>query len=245
MNNSKMTDDIQALVADFHCHTVASTHAYSTITELAATAAKRGLKAIACTDHGIGIPDAPHLWHFLNMRILPTHIEGVRIFRGVEANVVDAAGNLDMPEEALDRMEIVVASMHGGVMPEGECTDAWLAIADNPRVDIIGHSGSPKYPYDYKKVIPVFGEKGKVVEINENTFTVRQNYVANCRRIAEICKKYGVRVIVDSDAHYHDQLGRGSRSLDMLREIGFPPALIVNGSEENLQAYLKEKGLTL
>ena len=94
-------------------------------------------------------------------------------------------------------------------------------------------------------MIPVFGEKGKVVEINENTFTVRQNYVANCRRIAEICKKYGVRVIVDSDAHYHDQLGRGNRSLDMLREIGFPPALIVNGSEENLQAYLEEKGLTL
>lgn len=245
MNNSKMTDAIQSLAADFHCHTVASTHAYSTITELAATAAKRGLKAIACTDHGIGIPDAPHLWHFLNMRILPAHIEGVRVFRGVEANVMDAQGRLDMPEEALNRMEIVVASMHSGVMPAGECTQAWLAVADNPHVHIIGHSGSPQYPYDYERVIPVFGKKGKLVEINENTFTVRQDYVANCRRIAEICKKAGVRVIVDSDAHYHDQLGRGSRSLAMLREIGFPPSLIVNGSEETLRAYLNEKGLTL
>lgn len=39
-------------VADLHCHTVASTHAYSTVGELAQAAASQGLSAVACTDHG-------------------------------------------------------------------------------------------------------------------------------------------------------------------------------------------------
>lgn len=56
----------QSIVADFHCHTLASSHAYSTVTEVARQAAAMGMLAVGCTDHGIGIEDAPHLWHFLN-----------------------------------------------------------------------------------------------------------------------------------------------------------------------------------
>ncbi len=232
------------VVADLHCHTLASTHAYSTVTELAAAAAGRGLLAVACTDHGIGIEDSPHLWHFLNMKVLPPRIEGVRVLRGVEANVMDASGRLDMPDEALERLEIVVASMHEYVMPEASveaCTAAWLAVAANPRVTIIGHSGAPCYAYDYETVIPVFGREGKTVEINENTFTARPHYLPNCRRIAALCKKHSVRVIVDSDAHFHEQVGRVSRSLQMLKEMDFPPELIVNGSEETFRTFLEEK----
>lgn len=78
-----------------------------------------GMLAVGCTDHGIGIDDAPHLWHFLNLRILPPYIDGVRVLRGVEANVMDFTGRLDMPEEAFQRLELVIASMHEGVMPQG------------------------------------------------------------------------------------------------------------------------------
>lgn len=238
----------QSIVADFHCHTLASSHAYSTITEVARQAADMGLAAVACTDHGIGIEDAPHLWHFLNLRILPPTIEGVRVLRGVEANVMDFSGRLDMPEEAFQRLELVIASMHEGVMPQGRREDhtaAWLAVADNPRVDIIGHSGAPCYDYDYERVIPVFGKMGKVVEINENTFAVRDHYLPNCRRIAQLCKQHGVRVAVDSDAHYHHAVGRVERSLAMLREIDFPDELIVNGSLKNLRTFLAEKHIVL
>ena len=99
----------QSIVADFHCHTLASSHAYSTVAEVARQAAAMGLLAVGCTDHGIGIEDAPHLWHFLNLRILPPYIDGVRVLRGVEANVMDFTGRLDMPEEAFQRLELVIA----------------------------------------------------------------------------------------------------------------------------------------
>jgi histidinol phosphatase-like PHP family hydrolase len=42
------------LAADLHVHTVASGHAYSTIAEIADEAARKGLDAIAITDHGSG-----------------------------------------------------------------------------------------------------------------------------------------------------------------------------------------------
>lgn len=110
----------QSIVAGFSLSiSLASSHAYSTVTEVARQAAAMGMLAVGCTDHGIGIEDAPHLWHFLNLRILPPYIDGVRVLRGVEANVMDFTGRLDMPEEAFQRLELVIASMHEGLCRRG------------------------------------------------------------------------------------------------------------------------------
>lgn len=237
-----------SLVADLHCHTLASSHAYSTVTELAQAAAQKNMLAVACTDHGVNMPDAPHIWHFRNLCQLPARLHGVRVLRGVEANVLDMDGRLDMESADLEELEIVVASMHRGLMPGGsveEMTAAWTAIAKNPLVDIIGHSGDPFYAYDYETVIPLFGETGKIVEINENTFAVRRQSLETCRRIALLCKQHGVRIAVDSDAHYHGNVGHTPCCFEMLREIAFPANLIVNGSQDAFKAYMNEKHISL
>ena len=44
------------IIADTHAHTLASGHAYSTIREMAAAARKRGLKALALTEHAPEMP---------------------------------------------------------------------------------------------------------------------------------------------------------------------------------------------
>lgn len=241
-----MANECTHIIADLHCHTLASDHAYSTVTELASAAGKAGLAAAACTDHGVGIEDAPHLWHFANLKILPPYIEGVRVLHGTEANVMDLSGRLDMPEDILEKLDIVVASMHRGLTPQGsveECTRAWLAIARNPLVDIIGHSGTPCYAYEYETVIPEFGRCGKVVEINENTFAVRQSSLPHCRRIASLCKQHGVRIAVNSDAHYHTAVGRVDNCLRLLKELEFPAGLVINASRENFAAFCREKGI--
>jgi len=56
---------------DLHMHTVASTHAYSTLHDYIAIAKSKGLKLFAITDHGPDMADAPHYWHFVNMRVWP------------------------------------------------------------------------------------------------------------------------------------------------------------------------------
>ncbi len=235
-------------VADFHTHTVFSDHAYSTVTENAAAAARRGLLAMACTDHGPAIPDGGNVMHFLNLKILPPIIEGVRVFRGAEANVLDINGTLDMESTVLQRLDVVIASMHHGFMQPGDyeqITNAWLAIAKNPYVDIIGHCGTPEFAFDYETVIPVFGQHGKVVEINEGTFRVRKASLENCKRIALLCKKHSVRVAVNSDAHFHEHVGCFSEALELLKEVDFPPQLVVNSTQERLNSFLQSKQLSL
>lgn len=54
------------IIADLHTHTVASTHAYSTLQEMVTAASEMGLSAIAVTDHGVEMPGAPKAgtWYF-------------------------------------------------------------------------------------------------------------------------------------------------------------------------------------
>ena len=52
---------------DLHMHTVASTHAYSTLHDYIAEAKRKGIKLFAITDHGPDMADAPHYWRFVNM----------------------------------------------------------------------------------------------------------------------------------------------------------------------------------
>lgn len=229
---------------DTHCHTVASTHAYSTVVEMATYAAKAGLKAIAITDHGPKMTDGAHLWHFANLKCLPNYIEGVRVLHGVEANVIDLDGNIDMPEYYQRELDWVIASFHEPALGPADfeqCTNAYLSLAKNPYIDVIGHSGTDFYAYDYEKAIPVFGENGKIVEINSHSFECRKGAAENCRRIAEICKKNNVQIVVNSDSHVCFSVGDFKNALEMLASIDFPPELIVNRSLESLAEYIGKK----
>lgn len=86
--NSEVT-----IKGDFHCHTLASLHAYSTLRENLIAAQKRGLRLLAITDHGIGTPDSPPLSFFENLTSLPQNVDGIRLLRGVEANIMDHTGD--------------------------------------------------------------------------------------------------------------------------------------------------------
>ncbi len=233
------------IIADLHTHTIASTHAYNTILEMVHYAAQAGLKAIALTDHGRRMPGAPGDWYFQNLATVPRRLEGVLVLRGIEMNIIDYEGNTDLEENAKN-LDWAVASIHGGLMdpnvkPTVElCTELWLKVAQNPMVRVIGHSGTPQFAYDYEKVIPEFGRQGKLVEINEHSFLVRKSSVPNCKKIAEVCKKYGVPIVVDSDAHFCTELGVYPNAERMLKEIDFPEELIVNGDENRLYEYLRK-----
>lgn len=230
------------IIADTHTHTLASTHAFSTIIENAEAASLAGLKYMAVTDHSPDMPDSPHMWHFLNLKMLPDEIKGVRILRGVEANIINNAGALDMPKDVLETLEWVVASFHAPAvrypMSIEDVTSAYLEIAKNPYVDVIGHSGTHKFGYDYDKVIPIFKENNKLIEINDNSFMVRNSSKRNCFEIAKLCKKYGASIIVNSDAHFAYGVGKVDKALNFLAEIDFPEELVINSSIERFEEYL-------
>lgn len=232
------------IIADTHCHTIASTHAYSTIMENIHEAKKQGLYALAVTDHSENTPGSPGTWYFDNLKTLPREVEGIKILRGVEANVLDAKGGIDIPKDINVPFDWVIASIHdvtySGKHGIEECTQAWLNISKNPYVNVIGHSGLASFVYDYEKVIPEFGRNGKLVEINNSSFYVRKGSEKNCKKIAEICKKYEVSIVVNSDSHFCTQVGKFDKALELLNEVNFPENLIINADEKRFENYLRE-----
>jgi len=229
------------IIADTHCHTIASTHAFSTILENAKFASEIGLKYLAITDHAPAMADAPHLWHFFNMKVIPDELFGVKILKGAEVNILNKHGEIDLDEEALSCLNWIVASFHGPACPPmsvEDTTQAYINIAKNKKIDVIGHSGTPQYAYDYEKAIKAFKEYGKIVEINQSSRIVRWESAENCMQIAKLCKKYEVPVVVNSDAHFAYSIGQVQESLQMLEEIDFPSNLVLNSSVELFENYL-------
>lgn len=232
-------------IADTHMHTVASTHAYSTLREMVHAAAEKKLYAVAITDHGPEMPGAPGKWYFENLKVIPRRLEGVLVLRGEEADVVDWDGSTDLLDTDLEILDWVVASMHRPVLKEKHptvenVTNAWLHVAKDPRVNVIGHSGTAEFVYDYETVIPEFGRNGKLVELNESTFLGRQASIPNCTKIMKLCKKHRVPVIVNTDSHFSTQVGCFEHSRKLLEELDFPEELVVNSSVERFQSYLRQ-----
>jgi len=230
------------LKVDAHCHTIASSHAYSTVCENAQEAKNKSLEAIAITDHGAALPDAPHMWHFENLKTLPEYINGVRILKGCEVNIMDELGTVDMPERLMKNFDIVIASIHHPTYkPTENLTDhtlTYLHILDNPYVDIIGHSGWADFTYDHEKVLTKAKTLHKLIEINSHTFKSRKESSDICKAIALECKRLEVPVIVNSDAHICFDVGNFTLAEKMLSEINFPESLIINTSLGKLADYL-------
>lgn len=235
------------LVADLHTHSIASTHAYATITEMAQEASKLGLFALAITDHARKMPGAPGPFYFESLCILPQYLKGVRLLRGIEANICDYEGNIDVEESLQNSLDWIVASLHT-ITIEGEatvekCTNAYLKLAENPNVNVIGHSGSEYFKYDYETVIPKFAKEGKLIEINDSAFRNKKSCIENCVTIAKLCKKYKARICVDTDSHFTHTLGRAYETLEILKDIDFPESLIVNTDVDRLKAYFDENNI--
>ena len=236
------------IVADLHTHTVASTHAYSTVAEMARGAKVRGLIAIAITDHGPDMTDAPPAWHFSNLDILPRQIDGVTVIRGIEFNIRPGGGLDQISEKSLRPVEFALASFHENCFaPSTKAmhTETLEAVLHDPRVNALGHPGNAHYDFDQEYIISRCNEFGKLVEINSNSFAIRQGSKENCTAIARLCKQYEVPIVVNSDSHIENRVGYVDNAMAMLEEIGFPEELIVNSSRERLDTYFRSRGLQL
>lgn len=218
-------------IAETHCHTVASSHAYSTILENVTYAKKQGMCAVAITEHCPQMPDGPYIWFFQNLMSLDRVIDDVIVLRGAEADIISHDGGLDLPDHLQEQLDWVIASFHfplGSDAGIEEYTKAYIEVAKNKNVQVIGHCGTEAYRFDYERGIKAFKEYNKIIEINAHSFTVRKGAAKNCAEIAKLCKKYEVPVVVSADAHFALQIGRVQPSLDLLADIDFPEHLILN-----------------
>ncbi|MEG1996680.1 MAG: phosphatase [Oscillospiraceae bacterium] len=230
------------LIADTHCHTCASDHAFSTVLENATFASQIGLKYLAITDHAPTLPDAPHPWHFNCLNMIPDELFGVKILTGIEANILDVNGNIDIDESTLKNMKWVVASLHEPVMPptdQQNHTNAIInTIKNNPIVDTIGHLNSFYFPCDLQKIVCFLKEYERPIEINENSLKKPAN-MKNAVELVKFAKKYDAKVIINSDAHFALNVGQANNSFALLNQLEFPEKLIINADLASFEDYLK------
>lgn len=230
--------------ADLHTHTVASTHAYSTVTENCRAAHELGLAAVAMTDHAPGMPDAPHVWHFVNLKVLPRKICGVYLLKGIEADITDYKGNLDVSDDLLSTLEWTVVSLHSQAIAPGSIEDhtaAYLGVCENKWVDVIGHPTTTKYRFDMEKCVKCFKESGKLIEINESSIISGKSKPETVLELLRICKRYEAPIVVDTDAHYCGLIGRTDNATALLEAAGFPEKLIYNSEWERIREHIIKK----
>ncbi|MGN0145454.1 MAG: phosphatase [Clostridium sp.] len=234
---------------DVHTHTIASGHAYSTLMENAKAASEKGIKVLGTTEHGCTMPNAPHIWYFNNYKVLPREMYGVTMLYGVEANIIDYDGNLDIDDKSLEKLDIVIGSIHEPVYDVGsveENTGAFINAIKSGKIDIIGHLGNPNVPVDFIPIIKCAKENNILIEINNSSLTTsRVGSLGNCTKIAQLCKENGNMIVINSDAHFCTKIGEFSEAIKMLESIDFPENKIINTNPDMLLDILRKKGRSL
>lgn len=230
-------------ILDTHTHTLASGHAYSTIRENAQAAAKKGLELLAITDH------APKLWgscqtiYFQNLKVVDRHAYDVELLMGVELNILDEQGNIDLPLRTLKQMDLTIASLHVPCFIPGSRefnTEACVNAMKNPFVNILGHPDDPRYPVDYRALVQAAKEYEVLLELNNSSLRPggsRKNARGFDVEMLKLCMEYQTPIVIGSDAHVDTDIGRHDEALELLEEIGFPEELAVNRSVEELKKY--------
>ncbi|MDA3809077.1 MAG: phosphatase [Spirochaetaceae bacterium] len=230
---------------DIHTHTISSGHAYSTLEENVKAAQEKGLKLIVMTDHAPAMPGGAHLFYFYNMRILPEYINGVRIVKGAEANIIDYKGNIDLDEDVLSNLELVIASLHPPCLEFGtekEHTETIIRAMSNPGINVIGHPGDIRYDFNIKEVVAASKETGTLLEINNSSLkptSFRPGGDSMIRKIIEECKLQNVHLIMGSDAHFSGDVGNFEEASELLQTLKFPENKLLNNSIESFKDWFK------
>ena len=237
------------LLADTHIHTLASGHAYSTVDEILREAGRKEMKLVAITDHTSGMPAGAHDYHFMNLRVFPKEMYGVRVLTGAEVNIMDYEGNIDASKEVMEAVDLVIASLHPpciGFSDEATLTRCIEKVMENPLINIIGHPGDARYPLDFERIVKKAKETGTLLEINNASLkpsSFRPGVRENLKKMLHLCMRYETKVIVGSDAHIFFETGALEESEGLLSELDFPEALVLNTNIDKLTAFILQKRL--
>ena len=87
-------------LSDIHTHSIASGHGTTcTISDMAKAASRKGLKLLGITDHGPGTLAAGTSSYFRSLTYAPKKRFGIELLFGVELNILDIDGHLDLNDE--------------------------------------------------------------------------------------------------------------------------------------------------
>jgi putative hydrolase len=225
-----------SLTGDCHSHTTWSDGGAATEV-MARTAMALGHEYLVVTDHSPRLTIA----HGLNRERLLQQLEEIatlneelapfRILTGMEVDILED-GSLDQDLDLLERLDVVVASVHSKLrMPEQEMTRRMVLAVASPHVDILGHctgrkvvgTGRAQSQFDPDVVFAACARFDTAVEIN-----CRPERQDPPEELLALALDWGCRVSIDTDAHAPGQLEWQVYGCDKAARLGIEPDQIVN-----------------
>jgi len=202
---------------DLHCHSKWN-GGNNSIKELAIAAKEMGYEYLGISDHtkflkierGLDEKDLIQQRKEINELNFQFQIIGsdkFRILQGAEVNILNN-GSIDINDTALKKLDYVIAGIHSNFkMPKEKMTERIIKAIKNPYINIISHpfgrilKKRDKYECDFNKILRAAKKFRTVLEINAQP----KRFDLNDKNIRK-CREMGVKMTINSDAHYLDHL---------------------------------------
>ena len=227
---------VTQLKGDLHVHSLWSDGG-AEIDAMARAARDLGHEYIALTDHSPRLTIANGLSRERLLRQLDTvaalndDLAPFRILTGIEVDILED-GRLDQDDDILERLDVVVASVHSKLrMEKREMTRRMITAIANPHTDVLGHCtgryvvgrGRPESEFDAELVFEACRQFGVAVEINS-----RPERLDPPRRLLSLAVEMGCTFSIDTDAHAPGQLEWQVYGCARAEECGVPPDRVLN-----------------
>ena len=222
------------LRGDLHMHT-SVTDGRADMETMVRAAQASGLHYVAITDHSQalamagGLDETRALEHAASIRALHGRLEGITVLAGIECDI-QADGTMDLADDCLAQLDIVIASIHSAFnLDEAQMTERILRAIENPYVDIIGHPTGrlilkrEGYRIHLERILSAAAAAGVAMEINSQVDRLDLDDGK-----ARIAKEYGVKIVIDSDAHSTAGLGALRWGALTARRAWLEPADVLN-----------------
>lgn len=237
-------------IGDYHTHTVYS-HGKSTVEENVLEAIDKGLKTIAITEHGPGHVFYGVSWD--NLMKIKSEIEELRkehkgkieILMGLEANIMDFKGNLDITKEQASELDFLACGFHNGIIPKDfkgkllysplkqfkhisksldkkivqYATDAMISATFKYDIKFLTHPGA-KFFVDAQRLSKEMNKK-TLLEINN-----KHGYLDVSQ--LKLLKNSNVNFIVNSDAHKKIDVGNVDKAMERIKKSGIDLNKVIN-----------------
>jgi DNA polymerase (family X) len=208
--------ELTDIKGDLHCHSDWD-GGEDSILEMAESAIQRGYEYIGISDHTKFLKienglDEKQLGRRgkeiekLNLKFWKENLK-FKILQGAETNVLNN-GSLDIENEALKKLDYVIAGVHSSFkMAKEEMTERIIKALKNPYIKILSHPTGrilkkrDEYQVDFNKILRAAKEFGVALEINSYPERLDLNDI-NIKKAVEA----GVKMAINTDAHDKDHL---------------------------------------
>lgn len=204
--------EVKDLRGELHAHSDWS-DGHASIEEMALAARKLGMTYLVITDHSrsLGVANGLSIEKLWEQKLEIERVQEkigkkIILLHGSEVEIL-ADGSLDYPDEVLEQLDLVFASLHSSLrQSKKKITDRFIRTIQNPHVDCIGHlSGrllGKRDPadFDLDSILTAAADYNVVLEINSHQDRLDLNDI-NARRAVEL----GVKLAITTDAHRPEQ----------------------------------------